>query len=213
MLKCIASGSRRKNGILLLEMSAIFCVKLRLIYERAGGDGVDYNEAIEEWFALYEKDIATYLAYYTGTTDVEDYVQETFLKAYRKMDSYRAAANPKTWLIAIARNVAKDAFRKNSRQSSFLSHFSLHPDGAEAGESIEKHLLVKEDQRDLYHAILELRKPYREVLHVKGIMELSSKESAEILGWSISKVNVTFSRALKKLKTVMEGNGYGKETI
>ena len=157
---------------------------------------MDHNEAIEEWFALYEKDIANYLAYYTGTTDVEDYVQETFLKAFRKMDRYRAAANPKTWLIAIARNVAKDAFRKNSRHTSFLSKLSLHPDGSEAGESIEKQLLVMEEQRNLYHAIQELRMPYREVLYVRGIMELSSKESAEILGWSISKVNVTFSRAV-----------------
>ena len=168
---------------------------------------------IEEWFALYEKDIANYLAYYTGTADVEDYVQETFLKAFRKMDSYRAAANPKTWLIAIARNVAKDAFRKNSRHSSFLSQVSLYSDGAENGESIENHLLVKEEQKNLYHAIQALRRPYREVIYVRGIMELSSKESAEILGWSISKVNVTFSRALKKLKTVMEGNGHGKESI
>ena len=171
----------------------------------------------EEWTEIYRRHCQTVwnicYPYFMNPADTEDAVQETFLKAFRKVDSYRAAANPKTWLIAIARNVAKDAFRKNCRQSSFLSQVSLYSEGAENGESIEKHLLVKEEQKNLYHAIQELRRPYREVIYVRGIMELNSKESAEILGWSISKVNVTFSRALKKLKTVMEGNGHGKESI
>ena len=42
------------------------------------------NHTIEEWFQLYERDITSYLTYNTGSTDVEDLVQETFMIAMKK---------------------------------------------------------------------------------------------------------------------------------
>ena len=45
---------------------------------------MDAGRQIEQWFNEYEKDITKYLVYYTGSKDVEDLVQETFLKAYQQ---------------------------------------------------------------------------------------------------------------------------------
>ncbi|WP_254660760.1 sigma factor [Bacillus sp. FJAT-27225] len=43
---------------------------------------MDAGQQIEQWFYQYEKDIFNYLVYYTGTRDVEDLVQDTFLRAF-----------------------------------------------------------------------------------------------------------------------------------
>lgn len=42
------------------------------------------EDCIEQWFEMYERDITSFLIYLTGSRDVEDYVQETFLIAMKK---------------------------------------------------------------------------------------------------------------------------------
>src|SRR3954466_2885024 len=73
---------------------------------------MEASEQVEIWFYKYEKDITNYLVYYTGSRDVEDMVQETFLRAFKGFNHFRHNSNPKTWLISIARNTAADSFRK-----------------------------------------------------------------------------------------------------
>jgi len=163
---------------------------------------MDQREVIETWYRLYEKDVTHYLAYYTGYADVEDYVQETFLKAIREIERFRSASHPRTWLIAIARNVARDAFRRNKSYYSFLQ--KKKKETAQVEISVEQQLLVLEDHRALYRNILKLKDAYRDVLYLKGLLEMNSEECAEILDWSTNKVNVTYHRAVKKLKTLME---------
>lgn len=59
------------------------------------------NDTIEDWFHLYERDITSFLVYYTGSMDVEDLVQETFLIAIRKMSMFKGQSHPKTRHISI----------------------------------------------------------------------------------------------------------------
>ncbi len=59
---------------------------------------------ISQWFYDYNHDIYHFLLYYVGSGDIEDLVQEVFIRAIRGLDSYRGASNPKTWLLSIARN-------------------------------------------------------------------------------------------------------------
>ena len=73
---------------------------------------MDIHTEIKEWFNRYVDDLYSFLSYYCGSLDVDDLVQETFLRAMAKMDLYKGQASPKTWLCSIARNVAKDSFRK-----------------------------------------------------------------------------------------------------
>lgn len=45
--------------------------------------------SIEDWFEKYERDITSFLIYYTGFTDVEDLVQDTFLIAINKISKFK----------------------------------------------------------------------------------------------------------------------------
>jgi RNA polymerase sigma-70 factor, ECF subfamily len=51
-----------------------------------------------------------------------------------------------------------------------------------------------------YVALKHLKQTYREVILLRKIQELSSKEVSEVLGWSEARVNTTLHRALKALK-------------
>ncbi|MFC0476288.1 RNA polymerase sigma factor [Robertmurraya beringensis] len=73
------------------------------------------SNKISEWFYLYNKDIYYFLVYYIGSSDVEDLVQEVFIRAIKGYDTFQQKSSPKTWLFSIARHVGMDEMRKRKR--------------------------------------------------------------------------------------------------
>jgi RNA polymerase sigma-70 factor, ECF subfamily len=69
------------------------------------------NTRISEWFHQYSNDLYQFLIYYLGSSDVEDLVQEVFIRAIKNMDSFEEKSSPKTWLFSIARHIAIDEIR------------------------------------------------------------------------------------------------------
>lgn len=170
---------------------------------------MDRQESIKRLFELYSDDVFRYLVYYTGSRDVEDLVQEVFIKAMKAYDSFAGRSHPKTWLLAIARNTAIDHTRKNRKWSwlpeSWLTHI-------EANEQTPQEILMQgEEKQELYAALSRLKPSYREVLILRGMKELSSAQTAEILQWSENKVNVTLHRAMKALKESIRDDAGGRE--
>lgn len=169
-------------------------------------------QQIEKWFIQYERDVTNYLVYYTGTTDVEDLVQETFLRALQAFSRFKNEANPKTWLISIARNTAIDLYRKKSVWQKLKER--LNQESSDQQElQMEERILKKQEYARLYEAINELRPNYRDVILLKGIAELTSQETGQVLGWSDNKVNVTFFRAVKKLNEHLKEGEYFEQFI
>jgi len=153
---------------------------------------------IEDLFRKYNSYIYHFLVYYTQSTDVEDLVQECFLKALKGIQQFEGKADSKTWLVSIARRIAIDHHRKKQKLPQLpdkllqiIPSNQLH---------LEEYLIRKEEIQQIYKAINEMKKKDREVLILRGIMDLSVSETAEVLGWTKHKVNLTFHRALKKLQ-------------
>lgn len=127
----------------------------------------------------------------------EDLTQETFLKIYNNMGSYRGQSTISTWVIAIARNKTIDYIRRKQR----LSFFSLLKTPLIAQSDTPLEILEKgEAVVELYKVINQLKLDYKEVLILRKIKELSIRETAYVLGWEETKVKVTTSRALAALK-------------
>jgi RNA polymerase sigma-70 factor (ECF subfamily) len=80
-------------------------------------------------------------AHVVGRDDADDVTQDTFLRAWRALPSYRGDAAGRTWLLAIARRTCADALRSRARRRRLrarLEHEALpHPcraaDGSEPG--------------------------------------------------------------------------------
>lgn len=168
---------------------------------------MERGHQIEKWFIQYEQDVTNYLVYYTGSVDVDDLVQETFLRALKALSQFKNDSSPKTWLISIARNTAIDFYRKKSvwnRLKQILDYESPKLHEQDTGEKIVR----KMEYAYLYEAINELKPTYRDVILLRGIAELSSQEAGQVLGWTENKVNVTFFRAVKKLNECLKGGEY-----
>ncbi|QQE80515.1 RNA polymerase sigma factor [Alicyclobacillus sp. SO9] len=163
---------------------------------------MDRNKAIEEWFHQFATDIYRFLIYFTGEVEnAEDLLQETFTRAYDKFYQFRHDSSPKTWLLQIARNLAIDDVRKSERNMAMDKEFIV-PDLVTHDKGPEEATVVIETTRWVLNALSEMNPDFSKVLLVRGIQDLSSKDSAKILGWSVVKVNVTYHRALKAAQKI-----------
>lgn len=156
---------------------------------------MDRKSIIEEWYSLYADDIYNFLIYYTNNTDAEDILQEVFIKLFKGLDHFQGNSSPKTWLLKIARNTAIDHLRRKKRLQNLKSIKSF-----EISHSPEEITIFNEDVAELYSKINSLSKKHREVIILRGILQLSVEESANITGWPEQKVRLTYHRAKKKLK-------------
>jgi RNA polymerase sigma-70 factor (ECF subfamily) len=171
------------------------------------------HELIQRWFIDYHNDIYNFLIYYLGTHDVEDIVQEVFIKGFHHIDRFEGRSDPKTWLISIARNIAIDSVRKKKRQQ-LLFHNLLNLFSAK--ENTPQDSAVKgERKQELYNAINDLKQPHRDILILRGVLDYTPEEASQILKWKTAKVNLTYHRAIQSLKKKLEAEKWSDyvETI
>lgn len=154
---------------------------------------------LESWYEEYSQDVFNFLVYYNQTDDVDDLLQEVFFKAWKKRFTFKGDSSPKTWLYSIARRVSIDRFRKQRLKNLFAHQGELHH-----SDTPEKRLVDKEEVMELYRAIRKLNRSYREVVICRGVLELSTNETADVLQWSKEKVNTTYHRAKSKLGEKLE---------
>ncbi|MEH7225923.1 RNA polymerase sigma factor [Bacillus sp. JJ1566] len=166
---------------------------------------------IEKWFYEYGDDVYNFLIYYTGSFDVDDDVQEVFLKAIQSFPTFEERSHPKTWLLTIARNLVIDKNRRKRlikfQPFDLLANKQISFDHSNP----ESALLLDEVLSDIHQTILHLKKSYKEVLISRLILELSVEETATILGWTTNKVSLTYHRAIKALQKNLKSINKGEE--
>lgn len=127
----------------------------------------------------------------------KDAVQETFLKAYRTMDTFRGACSEKTWLMRIAVNTCRDI-----RRSAWLRHIERRV----TPEDLPEPIYPSGDERvELTLAILRLPRPLREVTLLYYYQDMTVRETAEALGIAPATVSKRLNLAHKKLRALLEG--------
>ncbi|WP_100333854.1 RNA polymerase sigma factor [Bacillus alkalisoli] len=171
------------------------------------------EQQISDWFQQYSDDIYQFLLYRLSSTDVEDHVQEVFIKAFRGSKRFKGDSSPKTWLFSIARNVAIDELRKRKREkwkSMLLFENKSKEEQGSTDLTPEKLYFLSEEHKEIITAIHSLNDTYQEVLIMRGVKELSVEETAEVLGWSHAKVRSTHYRAKQALLVRLGGNESGR---
>jgi RNA polymerase sigma-70 factor, ECF subfamily len=158
-----------------------------------------------EWDVLYNEyanDVNRFLLpLLRNQADVDDIRQETFIKAFRYWHTFKQSSSAKTWILSIARNLAVDLLRKKQRRQKLAAFLPIYEPEQ---PPLDDQMWLDERGRLLHHAIQSLPVSYRLVVILRGIQEFSSAETAQVLECSDNKVNVTYHRALKKLRKLME---------
>lgn len=168
------------------------------------------KQVISKLFFEYSDDIYQFLHFRLNARqqDIEDLVQEVFIRALKGLSHFKGNASPKTWLFSIARNVAIDEGRKQTRErwKWFLSFQDSHQAPFRTQLTPEEILSDKEEQRNLITAIRSLKESYKDVLIMRSIKDLSIQETAEVLGWSENKVRSTHHRTKAALQQKLGGD-------
>lgn len=162
--------------------------------------GLTPNEQIESWFVMYGDDIYRFLVYFTGSTDVEDVLQETFVKAIRNFATFRGDSMPKTWLLKIARNLVVDESRQ--RRSGNLGWDAVK-DWPSQEKSVEDLVTENDSAARLIDTLHDLDEKYRSVLLLRCLHDLSFKEISRLLGCTEITARSRFMRAKKQAETML----------
>jgi len=138
--------------------------------------------------------------------DAEDVMQEAFLKSFEHLDEFQGNSRFYTWLVRIAVNQALMKLRKRRPNQISLdepveSEDDLMPREVEDwGPSPEERFAQTELNEILSNVIAELDPPFRIVFQLRDIEDLSTEETAEVLGLSAPAVKSRLLRARLKLR-------------
>jgi RNA polymerase sigma factor (sigma-70 family) len=143
---------------------------------------------------------------------VEDAMQNTYLKAFINLSLFRRDSAFATWLTRIMINECRMILRKqrSSREDAWLDQdHSNVPDSdtAPAGYNLSLH----EMKTVLEQAIGQLPANYRKVYVLREVQQLTTNETATCLGISPESVKVTLHRAREQLKTRLLRSAAGPE--
>jgi len=144
--------------------------------------------------------------------DAEDVLQETFLKAYRGLKNFDGRARLSTWLFRIATNEALMLLRKHKPEIVSIDEPVETEDGEQEPVQIvdwcclpEGEMMSKEARQHLSEAAERLPHNLRVVFLLRDIEDLSTLETAEILGLTETAVKTRLSRARMRLREDLSG--------
>jgi len=168
------------------------------------GDSASFEPLIKKY---QPRIFATARRYARRESEVEDIVQEVFIKAFQKLGSFRGEAPFEHWLMRLAVRTCYDFLRahQRNRESSFtelsqpetdwLEQFVAAPDTASEYADAARALIQR--------ILSRLSPPARLVITLLEIEEKSVKEIAEITGWSVALVKVRAFRARAEMRKIL----------
>lgn len=163
------------------------------------------NQAFDELVYLYQNKVYALAFRYMGNEDdAYDMAQETFIKAYRSLRSFKGDSSFSTWIYRIATNVCLDEIRRRKRRVTPLSLdeplATLDGDEVErevADESLNPEQIYEQKEfSETVQLLLDDMKPEHKIAIVlRDMMELSYEEIASVLNCSIGTVKSRINRA------------------
>jgi RNA polymerase sigma-70 factor (ECF subfamily) len=175
-----------------------------LIAAAVKGDPASFEPLIQKYSPRV---FATARRYARLEREVEDIVQEVWIKAFQKLSSFRGDAPFEHWLMRMAVRTCYDFLRAHQRnRESAFSEISEPEDDwlerfAAAPESASEHAAAA---RQLIQRILDQMSPEAKlIITLLEIEDRSVKEIADLTGWSVPLVKVRAFRARAEMKKIL----------
>ena len=149
--------------------------------------------------------------------DAEDTVQETFLRAWRRRETFEGRSTFRAWLYRIATNACLDALRISRRRPSTVQSFAEVPwlqpypdrllDELAPSDTQPDAVVVARETIELtYLAVIQLLPPrQRAVLILRDVLDWSAAETAAMLEMSVAAANSALQRARATLRRRLPG--------
>lgn len=191
----VSGGAEEKSGAAIAQ-----------VVERArAGDSLAFEELID----CYQRRVVSLAWRMLGNQeDARDAAQETFLKAFKYLKSFKAEQDFSGWLYQIAVNACRDIARKRGATGQFIS-FEVEQQSGNferlAGpDDIEALAIAAQERAMIAKALQSLSKKEREAIVLRDLQGLPTEEVARILGSSQTTVRSQISSARAKIKVFHE---------
>ncbi len=145
--------------------------------------------------------LARFLSAAGAAEDVDDLVQETFLRAFRRIETFKGASSFRTWLMTIGSNILKDAWRRRSRRPVVALEDREIVDQASdpQSEAVAEDLAAR-----LGACVRNLPRLQRDVFLLRAQQGMQYEEIAGALGTTPGAARVHYHHAIKRLKALLK---------
>lgn len=169
----------------------------QLIAATLQGNDDAFRRIVERYFDEVSRTVTGMLG---AGPEIDDVVQEVFIKLHRSLDSFRGDASLKTFVIRMAINRSLDALRKRKRMRWLQPWSHEDPWEPPADDVSDQSLTRKEDMAYLRSAVDRLPEGQRAVVVLRLIEDYSTEETSRILDIPYGTVLSRLKRGVEKLK-------------
>lgn len=166
------------------------------------------EDTFERLYQTYHQPLFQFIFYMVRQRETaEELVQDVYIKVLQSYQTFEGKSSEKTWLFSIARNVTVDWIRKQNRQKRkwFGILGTIEKEDIRDTAPLPEEIVTKREEiRQMYKGLEKCSIDQQQVVILRYIQALSIQETAEVLGWTESKVKTTQHRAIKTLKQMLD---------
>ena len=172
-------------------------------------------ESLETEFArLFEEfsaPIHNYVLRMVGDSDrAADITQDTFIKAYRKLDTVTEATSTRSWLYRIATNTAIDDMRRRRMVTPMGDDAPAFANRPDQGPGPEAQVMASTLDERVQRALMSLRPNHRQCLLLSDLDDMSAQQIGEVMGISYAAVRTLLCRARGEMRRALAAEGFAR---
>ncbi len=168
-----------------------------LIARWLGGD----ERAASELVTRHAPAVARFVSSLGMRVDVDEVVQDTFVRAFGAIESFRSEAAFRTWLFTIARRLVLDRRRSAKRRGTEVE---VQEDDAASSDDPLSSMVAQEMEDRLRAAVLRLTTLQREVFTLRVTEGMGYKEIADLVGSTEGAARVHYHHAMRSVKEFLD---------
>jgi RNA polymerase sigma-70 factor (ECF subfamily) len=166
------------------------------------------HAAFDRIFEEFSSPIYNYVLRMVADADrAADITQDTFIKAYRKLETLTDEQSTKAWLYRIATNTAIDDMRRRRWISPVGLDDEGQPERADQGPGPEAQVMASMLDERVQRALMRLRPNHRQCIVLSDLEDMSAHDIGEVMGLSYGAVRTLLCRARGEMRRNLAAEG------
>jgi RNA polymerase sigma-70 factor, ECF subfamily len=176
-----------------------------------GSTAVTRDAEFAQLFDEFSSPIYNYVLRMVGDSDrAADITQDTFIKAYRKLDTVTDATSTRSWLYRIATNTAIDDMRRRRNVTSVSDDQPVFANRPDPRPGPEAQVMASTLDERVQRALMTLRPNHRQCLLLSDLEDMSAQQIGEVMDLSYGAVRTLLCRARGEMRRALAVEGFSR---
>jgi RNA polymerase sigma factor (sigma-70 family) len=194
-----------EDEVLSMVMPDQLPASVAAVSDRAARAG---SASFDRLFEEFSAPIYNYALRMVGDPDrAADITQDTFIKAYRKLDSLTDETSIRSWLYRIATNTAIDDMRRRRFVTPMGVDEERHRERPDHRPGPEAEVMASTLDERIQRALLRLRPNHRQCLLLSDLEDMSAHQIGDVMGLSYGAVRTLLCRARNEMRQALAAEG------